>query len=77
MSGSTPSRVPAGKLSGLRASEVRAVRLPPTPDGLRREVLVLRDADGALRGDDGGQVPLAEQHALGRREHDVRRGRRV
>ncbi len=49
MSGSTPSRVPAGKLSGLRASEVRAVRLPPTPDGLRREVLVLRDADGALR----------------------------
>lgn len=49
MSAPTPSRVSAGTLEGLRDGEVRAVRLPPTPDGLRREVLVLRDANGALR----------------------------
>jgi len=49
VSGLPPLRVPAGSLSELGAVEVRAVRLLPTPDGMRREVLVLRDAEGEVR----------------------------
>lgn len=49
MSQAPPIRVLAGSLSGLGAGEVRAVRLTPTPDGMRREVLVLRDAEGVVR----------------------------
>lgn len=48
MSEGSPTRVPAGRLSSLRAGQVRAIRLAPTADGLRREVLVLRDAGGVV-----------------------------
>lgn len=43
-----PTRVPGGALHELQQGEVRAVRFTPTPDGMRREVLVLRDADGVV-----------------------------
>lgn len=49
MSALPPMRVPAGSLCELGATEVRAVRLLPTSNGMRREVLVLRDANGEVR----------------------------
>ncbi len=49
MTPAPPIRVPAGSLSALGAGEVRPIRLKPTPDGMRREVLVLRDAGGVVR----------------------------